>query len=64
METALLKIQSNILSSLDEAGSVLVLILLDLSAAFYAIDQALLLSRLRDMHGIHDQALAWIRSTC
>ena len=58
-ETALLKVQSDILSSLDEEGSVVVLVLLDLSAAFDTIDHTFLLSRLRDMY---DQALAWIRS--
>ena len=36
--------------------------LLDLSAAFDTIDHAFLLSRLRDMYGINDQALAWVRS--
>ena len=61
-ETALLKVQSDILSSLDEEGSVVVLVLLDLSAAFDTIGHAFLLTRLRDMYGIHDQALAWVRS--
>ena len=54
-ETALLKVQSNILSSLDEEGSIVVLIFLDSSAAFNTIDHAFILSRLRDMYGIHDQ---------
>ena len=62
METALLKVQSNILSSLNEKGSVVVLVLLNLSAAFDTSDHAWFLSRLSDMYGIHDQALAWIRS--
>ena len=43
-------------------GSVVVLVFFDLSAAFDTIDYAFLLSRLRDMYVIHDQALAWIRS--
>ena len=60
-ETALLKVQSNILTSLDEEGSV-VLVLLDLSAAFDTIDNAFVLSRLHDMYGIHYKTLAWIRS--
>ena len=57
-ETALLKVQNYVLSSLDVEGSVVVLIMLDLSAAFDTIDHALLISRLRDMYGIHDQELA------
>ena len=60
-ETALLKVRINILSFLDE-GSVVVLVLLDLSVAFDTIDHAFLLSCLRDKYGIYDQALAWIRS--
>ena len=38
------------------------MVLLDLSAEFDAIDLFFLLACLRDMYGIHDQALAWIRS--
>ena len=38
METGLLKLQSDVLSSLDEEGSVAVLVLLDLSDAFDTID--------------------------
>ena len=48
-ETALLKVQSDILPSFDEKGSVVVLVLLDLSAAFDTIDHAFLSSRLRDI---------------
>ena len=43
-ETALLKIHSDILASMD-AGKVTTLTLLDLSAAFDAIDHTILLSR-------------------
>ena len=38
------------------------MIMLDLSAAFDTIDHEFLLSRLRDMYGIQDQTLAWIRT--
>ena len=61
-ETALLKVQSDVLSALDKEGSIVVMIMLDLSAAFDTIDHEFLLSRLRDMFGIQDQALVWIRS--
>ena len=61
-ETALLKVQNDVLSSLDFECSVVVLIMMDLSAVFDTIDHALLISLLRDMYVIHDQALAWIRS--
>ena len=49
-------------SSFDNDGSVVVLVLLDLSASFDMIDHAFILSRLRDMYRIHDQAFVWIRS--
>ena len=61
-ETALLKVQNDILSALDQEGSVVVLVKLDLSAAFDTIDHAFLPSRLREMYRIHGQALAWIIS--
>ena len=62
IETALWKVQNYELSSLDVEDYVVALIMLDLSAAFDTINHALLLSCLRDMYGIHDQALVWIRS--
>ena len=43
-----LKVQSDVLSSFDREGSVVVLVMLDLSAAFYMIDTAFIL-RLHDM---------------
>jgi hypothetical protein len=46
-ETALLKIHSDLLTSMDE-GRVTALTLLDLSAAFDTIDHAILLNRLED----------------
>ena len=60
-ETALLKVQKDVFSALDQAGSVVVLVMLDLSAAFVTIDHAFLLSRLREMYGIHGQH-TWISS--
>ena len=37
------------------------MVLLDLSAVFDKIDHAFISSRLRDMYGIHDQALVWTK---
>ena len=42
------------LASLDEEGSVVVLVLLDLLAAFDTIDHAPLFSRLRNLYGFND----------
>ena len=66
-ETALLKIHSDILASMD-AGKVTALTLLDLSAAFGTIDHTILLSRLDDWFGVTGQAPHWFKlyltSTC
>ena len=43
---------------LGEVGYVVRLVLLGVSVVFDAIDPAFILSCLRDMFGIHDQALA------
>ena len=55
-ETALLKVQSDILTALD-SGSGAVLLMLDLSAAFDTIDHGILLSRLNSLYGISVGAL-------
>ena len=60
-ETALLKIHSDILTSMD-AGRVTALTLLDLSAAFDTIDHTILLSRLDDWFGVTGKALNWFKS--
>ena len=60
-ETALIKVQNDILSALD-AGSSSILLMLDLSAAFDTIDHDILLSRLRNLYGISGGALDWFRS--
>ena len=60
-ETALVKVQSDLLNGIDQGWSV-ALILLDLSAAFDTIDHAILLQRLDYGFGIKDTALQWIRS--
>ena len=60
-ETALIKVQNDILSALD-AGSSAILLMLDLSAAFDTIDHDILLSRLCNVYGITSDALDWFRS--
>jgi exonuclease III len=60
-ETALIKVQSDIISSLDER-KIAVLVLLDLSAAFDTIDHGVLIRRLQNYFGITGQALDWIKS--
>ena len=47
--------------AVDESGGV-ILVLLDLSAAFDTIDHTTLLNLLRDRFGIHESALEWIKS--
>ena len=60
-ETALIKVQNDILSALDE-GSSTILLMLDLSAAFDTIDHDILLSRLCNVYGITGNALDWFMS--
>lgn len=60
-ETALLKVQSDILSALDKKSGVY-LALIDLSAAFDTVDHDILLSFLNDTIGINDAALNWFKS--
>ncbi len=60
-ETALLKVQNDILHAID-SESVVLLILLDQSAAFDTIDHTILLSRLEQRFGIKGKALKWFQS--
>ena len=60
-ETALIKVQNDILSALD-AGSSAILLMLDLTAAFDTIDHDIHLSRLCNVYGITGNALEWFRS--
>ena len=60
-ETALLKIQNDIATSMD-LGKAVALTLLDLSAAFDTIDHAILFNCLRDWFGGDGTVLMWIKS--
>eukprot|EP00057_Strongylocentrotus_purpuratus_P019197 XP_011673671.1 PREDICTED: uncharacterized protein LOC100891953 [Strongylocentrotus purpuratus] len=61
VETALLKVSDDILTSID-CRKAAALVLLDLSAAFDTIDHAVLLERLREDFGIEATALQWFES--
>ena len=64
-ETALLRVFNDILSAIDNKQGV-VLVMLDMSAAFDTIDHELLLQRpvqrLQPRHGIYGTVLNWLRS--
>ena len=60
-ETVLTCIHDNIIGAVDEKQCV-ILLLLDLSAAFDTIDHDMLLSRLQKYIGLRDTALNWLRS--
>ena len=60
-ETALIKVQNDILSALD-AGSSAIFLMFELSAAFDTIDHDILLSRVCNVYGITGNALDWFRS--
>ncbi|CAJ1061240.1 RNA-directed DNA polymerase from mobile element jockey [Xyrichtys novacula] len=60
-ESALLKVSNDILMTTD-SGKFVVLVLLDLSAAFDTVDHSILISRLEHCVGIKGVALDWFRS--
>ncbi len=60
-ETALTRVQNDVLIALDHRSDV-VLVLLDLSAAFDTVDHHVLLQRLRVNFGIDGDALRWCYS--
>ncbi len=60
-ETALLKVRNDILMEMDKRHTVM-LVLLDLSAAFDTIDHTILLNRLEKRCGITGTALRWFTS--
>ena len=61
METALIKVQNDILRAIDN-NSCVILVLLDLSAEFDTVDHSILLHRLSHRFGIVDSTLEWFRS--
>ena len=61
VETALLRVQNDVLAALDDNQGV-ILALLDLSAAFDLVDHDLLLTRLQQRIGVTGSALAWFQS--
>ena len=60
-ETALLKVQNDILIALDNKQAV-VLLLLDLSAAFDTVGHTTLLKLLKSRYGITGKVLTWMES--
>uniref|UniRef100_A0A8C2BXZ1 Reverse transcriptase domain-containing protein n=1 Tax=Cyprinus carpio TaxID=7962 RepID=A0A8C2BXZ1_CYPCA len=61
METALVKVSSDILMSAD-SGKHTVLVLLDLTSAFDTIDHNIMLDKLQDLLGISGSVLKWFSS--
>ena len=57
-ETALVRVQNDILRTL---GGAAILVLLDLSAAFDTIDHSILLSRMESVLGVKGSALQWFK---
>ena len=60
-EAALLRVQNDVLCSLDQNKSV-ILLLLDLSAVFDTVDHAILIPRLWNRFGVKGTAFAWFKS--
>ena len=60
-ETAITKIHNDIMLMIDKKRNV-VLLLLDLSAAFDTINHSLLLRKLKSLYGINGTVLCWIES--
>ena len=61
VETALLKVQNDIAAALDQKKYV-VLVLLDLSAAFDMVDHPILIQRMYTRFGVRDDVLQWMTS--
>lgn len=61
VETALVKVTNDILTAVDQKQMVL-LVLLDLSAAFDTVDHGILLRRMHDRFGVSGDVLQWFHS--
>ena len=61
IHTTLIKVKNDIMNALD-SNQVILLVLLDLSAAFDTIDRDILVSRLSSRVGVRDTALDWFKS--
>ena len=60
-ETALLKVQNDILLELDK-GKYVAMVMIDVLAAFYTVEQHALLARFEIDFGLRDKALEWLTS--
>ena len=60
-DTALLRVQNDILKAVD-LGYEVILVLLDFTAAFGTIDHSILLTRLEQRFGISGKAWKWLAS--
>lgn len=60
-ETALLRVQNDVLEAIDKHNCVF-LLLLDLSAAFDTVDHTILLKRLNSRFAVRGKALSWLES--
>lgn len=61
-ETALLRACNDILRALDNSGGEVILVLLDLTAAFDTVDHSLLLARLQNRFGVGGKVIDWFTS--
>ena len=61
LKTALIRIVNDMLRALDD-GNVVMVALLDLSAAFDVVDHGIFLSRMKNSQGIDGAALDWLTS--
>ena len=60
-ESALLRVHNDILRTIDQKKEV-ILVLLDLSAAFHTIDHDILINRLKNKYGFTGTVLRWFES--
>ncbi len=61
IETALVKVQTDLLSAIDNGGAA-ILVLLDCSAAFDTVDHNVLLQTLEEKFRVTSDALRWFQS--